>query len=107
MGKIFFVLLFTFFMSFSLGSAPAGAAGLPGETLFKQHCAACHPNGGNIVNPQKTLNRKDLDANKIKTADDIVRLMRNPGPGMSKFDAKLIPDKDAHLIAQYILYTFK
>ncbi|MEK6697936.1 MAG: c-type cytochrome [Nitrospirota bacterium] len=83
------------------------AAGSSGEALFKQHCALCHPDGGNIINPQKTLLKKDRDANTIKTAADIVRTMRNPGPGMTKFDDKTIPDKDAKEIAEYILKTFK
>jgi len=33
--------------------------------------------------------------------------MRSPGPGMTKFDAKTIPDKEAKAIADYILRTFK
>jgi cytochrome c6 len=33
--------------------------------------------------------------------------MRNPGPGMNKFDEKTIPDKEAKMIADYILKTFK
>jgi cytochrome c6 len=33
--------------------------------------------------------------------------MRNPGPGMTKFEASTIPDKDAMEIARYILKTFK
>ena len=32
--------------------------------------------------------------------------MRNPGPGMTKFDEKTIPEKDAHKIADYILKTY-
>jgi len=83
------------------------AASQPGETLFKQHCAACHPAGGNIINTQKTLHKKSMEANKIKTAQDIIKTMRNPGPGMTKFDAKMIPDKDARRIADYIIATFK
>ncbi len=82
------------------------AAGSSGEALFKQHCALCHPDGGNIINPQKTLHKKDRDANTIKTAADIVHLMRNPGLGMTKFDEKTILDKDAKEIAEYILKTF-
>jgi cytochrome c6 len=82
------------------------AAGAPGETLFKQHCVACHPDGGNIINPQKTLTKKSLDANKVKTADDIIKVMRNPGPGMTKFDEKTIPAKEARQIADYILKTY-
>lgn len=90
----------------SMGTAKEGAK-KTGETLFKQHCSPCHPDGGNIINPQKTLNKKALDANKIKKASDIVNKMRNPGPGMTAFDAKTLPDGDAKEIADYILKTFK
>jgi cytochrome c6 len=82
------------------------AGGKSGESLFKEHCALCHPDGGNIVNPKKTLHKKDREANKIKTKDDIVHLMRKPGPGMTTFDVKSIPDNDAKEIAEYILKTF-
>lgn len=78
-----------------------------GEELFKEHCSVCHPDGGNIINPQKTLHKKDRDANNIKKPADIVNKMRNPGPGMTRFDEKTISDKDAKKIAEYILKTFK
>lgn len=87
-----------------------------GESLFKKHCAGCHPQGGNIVNPQKTLFKKDLDANNISAPADIVKKMRNPGPfpshpqawaGMKLFDEKTVPDDDALKIANYILATFR
>jgi cytochrome c6 len=78
-----------------------------GAKLFQQHCAACHPDGGNIIKPALTLHKKDLDAHGVKTADGIVGKMRNPGPGMTRFDAKMISDKDAKEIAQYILTAFK
>jgi cytochrome c6 len=77
-----------------------------GEALFKQHCSPCHADGGNIVNPQKTLHKKDREANGVKSASDIIGKMRNPGPGMTKFDEKTIPDKDAQAIAGYVLKTF-
>ncbi len=84
----------------------AWGAGQSGEALFKQNCSVCHVDGGNIVNPQKTLHKKDRVANGVKTASDIMNKMRNPGPGMTKFDKKTIPDKDAHKIADYILKTY-
>src|SRR5512135_636784 len=80
----------------------AKGPGKTGEALFKQHCSACHPNGGNSVNPQKTLHKKDREANGVKTAADIMGKMRNPGPGMTTFDEKTVPDKDAKEIAKYI-----
>ncbi len=78
-----------------------------GAALFKQNCSPCHPDGGNIINPQKTLHKKDREANNIKKPQDIVNKMRNPGPGMTKFDEKTIPYKEALKIAKYILKTFK
>ncbi len=77
-----------------------------GEPLFKQYCSSCHADGGNTVNPQKTLHKKDREANGVKTASDIIGKMRNPGPGMIQFDEKTIPDKEAKDIAEYILATF-
>ena len=78
-----------------------------GEALFKQYCSPCHADGGNSVNPKKTLLKKDREANGVKTASDIIGKMRTPGPGMTKFDDKTIPDMDANEIAEYILTTFK
>ena len=88
-------------------AAEKAAKGKSGEELFKQHCTMCHPDGGNIVNPKKTLHAKDLKASNIAKPEDIVKTMRNPGPGMTKFDANTIPDKDAMEIARYVLKTFK
>lgn len=78
-----------------------------GEAMFKQHCTMCHPDGGNIINPQKTLRQKERAANNINSKADIIRTMRNPGPGMTKFDESTISNHDAEEIAEYILKTFK
>ena len=110
----FLVISFAlFFISFAGSMAAAETAG---ESLFKEHCSACHPDGGNVVNPLKTLHKKDLEANNIKTAEDIVTKMRNPGPvpthpqewaGMKIFDRKKMSDENALQIAEYILKTFQ
>jgi cytochrome c6 len=78
-----------------------------GEKLFKQHCAVCHPDGGNTINPKKTLHGKALGASNINSTEDIVKVMRNPGPGMNKFDEATISDEDAKKIAEYVLTAFK
>ena len=87
------------------GAATALAA--TGEELFKTHCAACHPDGGNIINPKRTLQKTSLAEHGIKSWQGIVKNMRNPGTGMTKFDKNTIPDKDAKAIAEYIFKTFK
>lgn len=78
-----------------------------GEAKFKEACAMCHPNGGNIINPKKTLHKNDLEANNVKTIPDIINTLRNPGPGMTKYDKAAIPDKLAKEIAEYIVKAFK
>jgi len=90
-----------------LSIAGKAVSATAGEEGFKAHCVTCHPDGGNIMNAEKTLHKKDLDANNIRTADDIVKIMRKPGPGMPPFDVNTIPDKDAKEMANYILTTFK
>ena len=84
--------------------------------MFRENCAVCHPDGGNILNPSKTLHRKDLEANGITKPGDIVAKMRNPGAfpthpsewsGMKIFDEGMISHEEALRIANYILDTFK
>jgi cytochrome c6 len=82
------------------------AGGKSGAELYKQYCAACHPDGGNPMNAKKTLHKADMAANNVKSEDDIVKLMRNPGPGMTKFDENTIPDADAKAIAKYVQDTY-
>jgi cytochrome c6 len=109
MKKVFVVSVLAVALVSFAGAGYAGkdAMGKSGEELYNQHCAMCHPDGGNIVNPQYTLHNKDLKAHKIKKAGDIVKKMRHPGEGMTKFDTKTVSDPDAKKIAEYILKKFK
>lgn len=77
-----------------------------GKELFQNNCATCHPDGGNIVKPEFTLHSKSLKAHNITKPMDIVKLMRNPNPGMTKFDETMIPDKEATEIAEYVFKNF-
>lgn len=88
-------------------TAGLAMAGSDGKELFQKHCGVCHVDGGNIINPRKTLHQDSLQANGIKSAEEIVAKMRNPGPGMTTFDEKALPEAEAKAIADYILATFK
>jgi cytochrome c6 len=107
-----FVVVSVSVLSLALMAAPGFCAAKKAEKIdakakFDQHCAACHPKGGNIIKPDKTLSKKSLAAHGVKSEKDIVAKMRNPGPGMTKFDAKAVPDAEANAIAKYIMATFK
>jgi cytochrome c6 len=100
------VLTLSSFAAVGLADTKKGEK-IDGAKEFEEHCAVCHKDGGNTINPAKTLSKKDRMANGVKSAKDIVKLMRKPGPGMTPFDAKTISDKEAKAIAGYILKTFK
>jgi len=78
-----------------------------GEALFRQFCHNCHPDGGNVSDPKRSLHGSALRKNHITTPEDIVRIMRNPRSRMIRFDAETISDKDARAIAEYVLTTFR
>ena len=93
-------------------SAPASAtdpqgAVRDGEALFRQYCATCHPNGGNVSDTEHTLYGSVLKRKHITTPEDIVRIMRNPLSRMIRFDPSTLPDRDARAIAEYVLKAFR
>jgi cytochrome c6 len=90
----------TVVLSVGMMSAAAFAAETGGEAIFKAKCAACHPDGGNIMKPKETLKG-------IKNPKKIITQVRKGGGGMPAFDAKAISDADAKLLADYIIKTFK
>jgi cytochrome c6 len=78
-----------------------------GEALFKQYCSSCHPNGGNVSDPDRSLHGSALKRRHITTPEDIVRITRKPISRMIRFDPSTLSDRDARIIADYILTTFK
>ena len=93
--------------SLSTAGLADGKGKIDGKKEFEEHCASCHADGGNIVNPKMTLKKADRAANSIKNAKDIVAKMRKPGPGMTAFDSKTVSNAEAKAIADYIIKTFK
>ncbi|NJD91850.1 MAG: cytochrome C [Geobacter sp.] len=77
-----------------------------GKADFEMFCSGCHPDGGNAINPAKTLRKMDREANGVKTAADIVRIMRKPGQGMRAYTKDDISNKRAKALAEYVLKTF-
>jgi cytochrome c6 len=91
----------------AVGSTTLIAEQSRGEAEFREYCAECHVDGGNIIKSTKTLSEKDRVTNGIKTADDIIKIIRNPGEGMTRFDDKTLPNNEARRIAEFIIKTFK
>lgn len=91
----------------SLTALPAPQSLEKGEALFTQYCSPCHPDGGNVSDPGRTLHGSDLRAHHIAKPEDIVAIMRNPISRMIRFDRTTVSDQDAMTIAAYVLTAFK
>ena len=91
------------------GNAQENQENIAGKQLFLKHCAVCHPDGGNVINPRKTLGKNDLEKNNLNSIDALVRYMKDPGPGMPKLvhEDREITIEQAREIAAYTINTFK
>jgi len=99
--------IFLFVLAAPFITLTPGCSSTSAEQLFSLHCASCHPGGSNTITPSKTLKTADLQANMIKTPEDIVEKMRTPGPSMPRFTEAMIPEKEALQIGKYVLNTFR
>jgi len=103
-----YVMALGLFLFCAAGGAVQAANSKTGEAGFKEHCAICHPDGGNNIKPAKTLSKKDREKNGVFTEKDIMKAMRKPGAWCLKtFDKKALPETEAKEIAEYIIVTFK
>lgn len=100
---VFLVVVF----AVSAVAAVAKVNTIDGKAEFAARCSGCHPDGGNIINPAKSLMKMTREANGVKSVRDIVRKIRKPGPGMKQYDKKELSDAKAKAIAEYIIATFK
>lgn len=74
-----------------------------GETLFKENCALCHPNGGNTIKPQEPLKT----AAKLKNFKGFLSWVRKPEQPMPAFPPAKISDAQAKDLYHYILEQVK
>lgn len=73
-----------------------------GAKLFANNCAACHAGGKNVVNPQKTLQKADLEKWEMNDAAKIVAQVTNGKGAMPAFKGRL-SDSDIADVAAYVL----
>jgi cytochrome c6 len=91
------VILVSVFTTAGMTQGTTGAAS--GEQLFKEQCSACHPNGGNVINPHKPLKGSP----KLKTFAAFLSWIRKPVQPMPPFPPSKIPDQQAKKLYDYIL----
>ena len=73
-----------------------------GENLFKNHCAGCHINGGNIIRRSKNLKLSSLKRNGIDNPEAIAKIARQGIGIMSGYEDQL-GDNGDQLVANWVL----
>ncbi len=73
-----------------------------GATLFRVHCAGCHPQGGNIIRRGKTLKQGALKKYKMDSLEAIKNLVANGKGNMSAFQTKL-STQEIDNVSAYVL----
>jgi hypothetical protein len=69
-----------------------------GADIFNAHCRFCHPNGGNIINPDKPI----IGSQKLKDFETFIAFLRNSTSPMPSFPQGIISDKHARELYIYI-----
>ena len=72
-----------------------------GENLFKQNCAGCHINGGNIIRRSKNLKISSLKRNGIDNPEAIAKIARQGVGIMSGYEDELRDNGDT-IVANWI-----
>ena len=102
--KKLIAIAFTVITAISFGLASPALAGnaAHGGQIFGANCAACHANGNNVVNAQKTLKKEALKEYGKDTIEAISYQVKNGNGAMPAFGSKL-SDADIEDVATYVL----
>lgn len=73
-----------------------------GGQIFSQKCSACHANGYNVINPEKTLEKEVLAKYEMNNIEAIVYQVTNGKNAMPPFKDSLEED-DIKNVANYVL----
>ena len=101
--QILAITLAIFIILTTVGNSSALAADTAnGAKIFTVNCAACHPNGGNIIRWGKGLKKWALRWNKMDSIEAISSLVAKGKNNMSAFQDRLTQE-EINDVAVYVL----
>ena len=100
-SKFLFVSIFCIFFLISLPKELNALDAELGKNLFKNHCAGCHINGGNIIRRSKNLKISSLKRNGIDNPEAIAKITRQGIGIMSGYEDKLGENGDK-IVANWV-----
>ena len=99
--KVFVVCIFSIFFFLSLPKELVALDTDSGGNLFKNHCAGCHINGGNIIRRSKNLKISSLKRNGIDDPEAIAKIARQ-GIGIMDGYKEQLGDNGDQIVANWI-----
>tara|TARA_Y100001968_G_scaffold270806_1_gene262144 strand:+ start:113 stop:490 length:378 start_codon:yes stop_codon:yes gene_type:complete len=97
-----FLIIFFFIICFSLLAKDINALDQSsGERLFKNYCAGCHINGGNIIRRSKNLKFSSLKRNNINDPEDIAKIARQ-GVGIMDGYEDILGENGDKVVANWV-----
>ena len=101
-AKVMIIMAAVLLMT-GMGLGAEKGKGKTGQEEFQANCAVCHPEGGNVIKPDKPLKGSD----KLKDFKIFQAWIRNPVPPMTAFTTVQISEQQARAIYDYILTASK
>jgi cytochrome c6 len=87
------------FLVTGIGIAQDMQKGKTGKEEYQTNCSPCHPDGGNVIKPEKPLK----GSKKLANFKTFISWIRNPLPSMTTFPASQISDKQARERYDFII----
>jgi cytochrome c6 len=107
MKNVFFIGLLCGFMSLFFVRQALNAADLQnGQTVFNNTCAGCHKNGGNTLNPEKTLDLEALEKFGLNSLEALKKQITEGKTPMPAFKG-ILSEKQIEDVAHYVLQQAK
>ena len=100
--RVFFLISICFiFFCLSFPKAINALEKSLGENLFKNNCAGCHINGGNIIRRSKNLKISSLKRNGIDNPEAIAKIARQ-GIGIMNGYEDVLEDNGDQVVANWV-----
>jgi cytochrome c6 len=85
----------------AIETPPSAVPSVSASALFKQECAGCHVNGGNIIRRGKNLKQRALQRYRVDSIEAIATLITN-GRGLMSAYGDRLSTEDIDLLANYV-----
>ncbi len=96
------VLLAIALFSFAFGRPALAADTANGAKIFSARCVLCHRRGGNLILPDKALNKEALEKYGMDSLEAIINQVTNGKNAMPAFKGRL-STKEIEDVASYVM----